>query len=280
MRSTARDRTHIETEVPKCIARRSPRMFGWFAWYARRHVARHFHAVRLARAGPAPFVPQGPLIIVLNHPSWWDPLIALILSGLWPDRAPYAPIDAGALARYRFSERLGLFGIEPRTSRGAREFLRVGLAVAHAPGTSLWLTAQGRFADPRERPVRLMGGVGHLVARLGRGCVVPLALEYPFWSESKPEALARFGPAIHVDGADAPDAWTARIAEALETTQDALAVETLPRDPARFEVLIEGRAGVGGVYDLWGRLRAAVRNERFQVEHSDGSSAPHETSDQ
>lgn len=65
-----------------------------------------------------------------------------MLSGAWPDRAHYAPIEAGALARYRLFERLGFFGIEPGTARGGRDFLRTGLALASRSDSALWLTAQ------------------------------------------------------------------------------------------------------------------------------------------
>jgi hypothetical protein len=196
----------------------------------------------------------------------------MVVSELWPGRGHYAPIESVALARYRFFERLGFFGVEPGTIRGARTFLQTSLAIAAQPRAMLWITAQGRFADPRERPVTLRGGVGHLVRRLDRGCVLPMALEYPFWNERGPEALVRFGRPIPIGtGHDrSAEEWTTRIARELEAAQDALAVEARHRDPAAFDVLLAGGAGVGGVYDLWRRFRAALRGERFHVEHDPG----------
>ena len=41
----------------------------------------------------------------------------------------------------------------------------------------------------------------------------------------------------------------------------------MARDPAAFEVMLAGRAGVGGVYDLWRAAKAAVRGERFNRQH-------------
>ena len=80
------------------MVRRSPRLVRFFTRHVKRfHLARNFHAVRLSRTGrPAP-VPDGPLIVVLNHPSWWDPLVGLVLTELFPDRAHYFPMDAHAL---------------------------------------------------------------------------------------------------------------------------------------------------------------------------------------
>jgi 1-acyl-sn-glycerol-3-phosphate acyltransferase len=251
------------------LPRRSPWLIAWFRRYARRHAARHFHAIRLSRNGPVPAVPPGPLIVVLNHASWWDPILGLLLSDRLPGRVHYAPIEAGALARYPLLERIGLFGIEPGTARGARDFWRLGRAIVAQADTALWVTAQGRFADPRERPVRLMPGVGHLAARLAEGHVLPLALEYAFWNERLPEALARFGAPIPLAGRHKPGGWTERIAQGLQATQEALAREVMGRDPTAFEVLLGGGAGVGGVYDLWRRLRAALGGQRFRPEHDE-----------
>ena len=80
------------------IPRRSPRLFRLFRWYARRYLARHFHAVRVSRAGPVPDLPGRPVALVANHPSWWDPLIALVLTEFMPvGREHYAPIEAVGL---------------------------------------------------------------------------------------------------------------------------------------------------------------------------------------
>jgi 1-acyl-sn-glycerol-3-phosphate acyltransferase len=253
----------------------APRRSAWltrlFARYARRYMQRNFHAVRLARAG-RPAEPDGePLVVVLNHPSWWDPLFGLVLSELFPHYKHYAPVEQAALAKYPFMERLGAFGIESGTRRGALAFLHRGLAALAQPHAALWVTAQGEFTDPRRRPVRLRAGVGHLLRRLDGGVVLPLALEYPFWQERFPEALAHFGPPIPIGrGRDRSAAeWVACLEAALGEAQDALAAAACRRAPEAFEVLVGGKAGVGGVYDLWRRLKALLRGERFRAAHGD-----------
>lgn len=258
-------------DVPVQAPVPSPHLVSWFGRHGERYVARHFHAVRLARAGrpDAEALRGRPLIVYLNHPSWWDPLAGLVLARrIFPRRRHFVPIDAAGLAKYRFFAKLGFFGIEPGTARGARRFLEVSQAVLTQPETVLWITAGGRFADPRERPVRLRPGLGALLRRLDRATVLPLALEYPFWEERCPEALARFGDILIVRGDERSAAgWTALLEDRLAAVQDALAADALARDPERFEVLLGGRAGVGGVYDLWRRWRARLHGETFRPEH-------------
>lgn len=252
----------------------SREVYRWFMWYVRRYLKRNFHAVRLLRgekgADDRPDIGGEPVVFYSNHPGWWDPLTFLFLGeALFPGRMVYGPIDAAALGKYRFLERIGFLGIEPHSWRGAARFLRMARAAARRTDVIFWITAQGEFSDPRVRPLVIRPGVGHAVAAMERGIVVPLAVEYPFWNERCPEMLAAFGPALRV--AEFPgrpaDEWTAVLARQLEATQDRLATAALGRDPAAFKPLLAGRVGVGPAYDTIRRLKAWLRGERFDASH-------------
>ncbi|SFP49152.1 lysophospholipid acyltransferase family protein [Tranquillimonas alkanivorans] len=247
---------------------RSPAMARFFTGVMERQMRGAFRAVRLARPGAAEVPADRPLIVYCNHPSWWDPAFCLLLArAAFPDRAPFAPMEAAALERYRFMRRLGVFGIAPGTRKGAAAFLATSLRVLESPDRMLWVTAQGQFRDVRDRPLELQGGVAHLMERVPDAVAVPLALEYPFWSEKRPEALAAFGNPL--DGAEGltARAWRGRLEERLRGTMDRLGALAAARDASAFDRLIAGRAGVGGVYGGWSRLRAALRGERYAPDH-------------
>lgn len=180
-------------------------------------------------------------------------------------------MDAAVLKRYKFFGRLGMFGIERDSVRGARSLLKVGGAILSHKDSMLWITPQGYFADPRIRPVRFRPGLGHLVTRTAHCAVLPIALEYPFWEERFPEALARCGQVILRDNEVATDAgqWTALLEQRLESLQDSLAADGILRNRGAFETLLSGRAGVGGSYDLWRRVKARLHGEAFRAEHGE-----------
>src|SRR6478735_6177639 len=71
-----------------------------FSSYAHMYVRRHMHSIRVVN-GSAPGPLEGwPVIVCLNHPSWWDPLIALALAkATFGGRSHYAPIDSAALSK-------------------------------------------------------------------------------------------------------------------------------------------------------------------------------------
>jgi 1-acyl-sn-glycerol-3-phosphate acyltransferase len=252
------------------LPQRSPRLYRGFARYCRWYVRRHFDALRLARPGFPQGLGEEPLLVYLNHPSWWDPLVGLLLAELgFSNRAHYAPIDAAGLRQYAFFARLGFFGIDPHHPIGGTRFLRLGQRIMAQPPSALWVTAEGQFTDPRQRPVVLQRGVAHLAKRLDRGIILPLALEYPFWQEKRPEALACFGEPMSIT--DQPersaDQWQTTLSHQLEHTMDHLSTLACRKAPADWHTLLAGRTGTNGAYDLWRAMRAALRGQCFRRSH-------------
>jgi hypothetical protein len=179
-------------------------------------------------------------------------------------------MEAVALERYGFFKRLGAFGVEQGTRRGAAQFLRTAQRILEQEDCILWLTPQSRFADARERPVRFKQGIGHLPGLAERVCFIPVAIEYVFWEERLPEILVRFGKPHEASASDdvaSSQKWTEFFAGQLAQTQDALAAEAQRREPGMFRCLLRGSAGVGGVYDRWRAFKAGLRGEKFQPEH-------------
>ena len=251
------------------LPRISPTFLKWFAAYSRRYIGRRFHSLRILKSAPPPRNCARPLVFFLNHAAWWDPLVCLLLAREFlPERQSFAPIDSAMLARYGIFRRLGFFGIEPRSASGARTFLRTAHAVLASSSRALWLTPQGRFMDPRERPLRLEDGLGGLATREPDAAFVPLAIEYSFWTEPRPEILVAFGePNVPgTSGASAGD-WTRVFSEALELMQDDLAARSCRRDPSDWRMLSRGRTGIGAFYDAWRRLCARLRGDTFVSEH-------------
>ena len=239
-----------------------------FTWYSRRYLRRHFNSLRVSRASALPLPADQPLVIYSNHASWWDPLVALLLAQeFMRGQRVFAPIDAVALEGYGFFNRLGAFGVERGTRRGAGRFLRVARTILQRPDHVLWLTPQSRFADARERPVSFQAGIGHLPKQVGKLCFVPVAIEYVFWEERRPEILVRFGEPYETCAEEVqmePQVWTQFFAGRLADTQNALAAEARHRRPEKFRCLLRAPAGGTGLIDRWQALRATWRAKAIQ----------------
>ena len=240
----------------------------WFRWIVRRNFANTFHAVRLQGMRQVRDL-DGPLLIYANHSSWWDPMVAFLLSGeLLGTRRHYAPMDATALKRYRILSWLGIFPVEVSSARGAVRFLRTGEAILRGNGV-LWVTPQGRFADVRERPIEFKAGLAALATRLPGCQVMPMAIEYVFWDERTPEVLLQLGEPVRVREGETTEALEVRLMAALEGTMAEMRERAMSRNARQFErVLVHGRVGVGGMYGLGKRVKAFLTRKPYQPEHS------------
>jgi 1-acyl-sn-glycerol-3-phosphate acyltransferase len=282
--------------------RYSPRFAKFFGVYLERLFASRMHAVRVARRDDG--VPTsaalheldehaGPVMVLLSHSAWWDPLVGLLLARRYvPSRSGCAPMEADQLRTFGFFRRLGLFGIDPEDPRSLSQMLAyVQGCFAREARPTLWLTPQGTFADPRA-PLVLRPGAAAVAARTPGVRVVAVTMEYGFWLDQRPEVF------IRVERVDAPlDAplgrgrpstgrWHRAMQQAMRDSAARLADAVMSRDPARFEVIagrgVKGGSRVNPIYDLWQRLRgkrAAIASTRVRgsLDDTQGGTSPQRT---
>ena len=258
-----------DVQIPKVSAR----LVYWFDWYLQRYFPNNFHAFAVSEVQRIHEIDDAkPLIVYLNHASWWDPLVALTLAKrFFPQRSLFAPIDEAALKKYPFMQKLGFFPVERDSLHGAAQFLRAARAILSHQASSVWLTPEGQFADPRSRTLEFQPGLAHLAYRLDEGILLPVAVEYPFWEERQPEILVRFGEPIDVSNhrsAEKTD-WQAILQNGLRETQSKLEADSLARNSEAFEVLIAGRSDVFWLYDWMRRARFWLTGQQMEKSHGE-----------
>ena len=123
--------------------------------------------------------------------------------------------------------------------------------------------------DVRERPIRLQRGIGALAVQTTEVEFLPLAIEYTFWTEPRPEILLSFGEAAipSREASRSADEWTEFFSSALEDAQDELATRSCRRDLADWLVIDKGASGVSAIYDAWRLLRVYASGTEFVREH-------------
>jgi 1-acyl-sn-glycerol-3-phosphate acyltransferase len=246
-----------------------------FRRIVRGYFRRHFHAVRVSGAERFSALANsdaGSVIVYANHSSWWDPMVSIYLAErLMGTRQHYAPMDAAALERYAILKRVGIFGVEMNSARGAVKFLKTGEAILAAGGV-VWITPQGRFVDGRARPLEFKPGMSALASRAaastGRCTVVPLAIEYSFWDERLPECLLHFGEPVRVESGQHAEMLQQQLVKSLEAAMNTLRAMAIERDARHFDTLSHGKLGMGGFYGGWQRLKASFTSQPYHAEHT------------
>ena len=220
----------------------APKISPFVLWFFRLivRVWFQFHFASVLTLNTEPFTHAAettPLIIYGNHSSWWDPMIAVLLAAkLMPQRSHYAPIDETSLAEHGILGKIGIFPVDIHSPRGARQFFLASLTILQQRGV-LWITPQGRFADTRETDLAFKPGLASVASRFGRCTLIPLATEYTFWNERRPQALVHFGEPIHVPEGASKLELNKELEQALERTMNELKTQCLTRNFANFKRL-------------------------------------------
>lgn len=144
--------------------------------------------------------PELPLVFSSTHTGWWDGYMAGFLNRRIFKRDSYLMMEEVNLARYWFFTWIGVFGVDrddPRKALASVEYT-VQLLTEQA-NRAIWMFPQGTITHPDTRPLRLFGGVGHIVRRVGRCAIVPVALRYDFRMDQAPDAFARVGEPLVID---------------------------------------------------------------------------------
>ncbi len=255
-----------------------PLLTDWFFRYTRSYLRRSFHAIRLLGEPPA-FAEneRTPLVVCMNHSSWWDLLVSFFLERELFGWDCYGVMDARQLQRYRIFAHMGMLGVDRTSLAGAREFLHDCEMMLKGRRRALWLTPQGAMVSNYHRPIAFQPGIGHLAARLETFFIVEISLHYEFWDERLPEAFisistprllrispSSFDPRVFVRDAE----------QRMQAQLDALLTCVRRRDPACFRTLLSGRSGASPTYDLFREIGARLRGEHFSPEHGDALTPP------
>lgn len=239
--------------------------------YVRRYLRRSFHAVYMLGEPPT-FLDDGrtPLIVCLNHSSWWDVLLAYYLEKEFFGWELYGVMDERQLMRYRIFNHLGMIGVDRTSLQGAKDFLDYSETLLRGRRRALWLTPQGAMLSNDVRPVVFQPGLAHLAQRLTSFHLARVTLHYEFWDDKLPEAFVSIAPIEYF----ASNTTISR-REFLHTQERLLASEmdsllstARRRDPSVFTPLIQGKTGISPTYDLLRGLSARLRGRNFSLDHS------------
>lgn len=217
----------------------------WFARHARARIERTFGRVLVHGLEDVRRLKQdASLLLVANHSTWWDALVALYASELLLGGGGYAMMDAANLARLPFFRRVGAFGVDLSSATdGARGIRYAGKLLGQA-GRAVWVFPQGRERSPFG-PLELLPGAAQIARIQKRAVVVPVGLRYVFAGTERPDLRISFG---------APLTRTTDVDDGVRAQQRGIEGELVRIDrafvdaavPDGFRVLFEHRPGALG----------------------------------
>ncbi len=134
----------------------------------------------------AAFADDGAMLVVCNHTSWWDPIVAIWLCRRVLRVDAYAMMDAKNLCRLPFFAKVGAFGVDLDDPRDGARAMRYAVKLLRKPRTLVWIFAQGRETPITLRPLGFREGSAHIASLAPRAALAHVALRYEHGSAPEP----------------------------------------------------------------------------------------------
>jgi 1-acyl-sn-glycerol-3-phosphate acyltransferase len=125
-------------------------------------------------------------VYFLNHTSWWDGLIPLILNTYHFNQQPRAMMEYEQLKKYPFFKKIGAFSVDQESPRHIRASLRYALESMDRDNASLFLYPEGEI-KPIDRAINFKAGIGWLCNKLKNVDFVPIGIHMHTIRHDKPE---------------------------------------------------------------------------------------------
>jgi 1-acyl-sn-glycerol-3-phosphate acyltransferase len=202
----------VDTHAPS--RPRSAAAVAFFRWFAGRKLQRELDGVYVrGHATLRAHLDRGPVVLALNHASWWDILLIIWLDGLL-DADARAVMDAANLRKLPYFGLIGAVPLDRSEPTRAWRDLSAIARLLDRPNRLVFLYPQGRHRPTGLRPLGLKAGVRVLAATSG-ATVIPASVQYGFRETERVTATLDIGaPLPAPTGPDDP-AWLAHLEAAL-----------------------------------------------------------------
>ena len=170
-------------------------IFKWYTWLLFKRRFKRVWIRQEYRPGPSDRT-----VYYLNHHSWWDGLIPLLLNEFRFHQNARAMMEDRQMERYRFFRKIGAFSVNRSDPRKAIPSLRYAVRSMRRENASLFIYPEGTLTPTGSEP-DFEGGLAWLHSKLHHDEIdfVPVAVYIHTMRSDKPELHLQVGKPVRVD---------------------------------------------------------------------------------
>ncbi|WP_232318274.1 lysophospholipid acyltransferase family protein [Salisediminibacterium beveridgei] len=209
-----------------------------------RLLKKSFHSIQLTRSSLHPDdIPAGAMVII-NHSSWWDPLVLFYLNEVWLKKDGLAMMSIEGLERFPFFRKLGAYSINSTDRREIITSLQYTLNQMDQD-CNIFIFPQGEETHLESRPLQFRSGTAFLNSKRPDIPVVPVSFYHQLLHYQLPEWFIHIGEPVDLSKVTDKQEKTAvlenRMTEQLECLKDLV----IHDEQNQFVSLLKGRPGIG-----------------------------------
>jgi len=139
-----------------------------------------------------------PSIIYAPHSNWWDGIVLYNIAHRIFHKEIRLMIEE--LNRFPLLHRGGGYPVNKKSPQSAMKALRYSVEVVQDLKNLLFIFPQGIIRPPHYRPIEFQTGLAYIaqkaVKKTGRVNLVPIAIDYCFLRDNRPEVIVKFGKPV------------------------------------------------------------------------------------
>ncbi len=180
--------TQEQTFIP---AQESPWFISLFGLYVRNLFRRRFKNIAIDQHYQ-PSEGTG-TIYFLNHTSWWDGLIPLLLNQKLFRQNARAMMEDKQMRRHRFFSKIGAFSVNLDDPRGSVRSLRYAADSMKRRNASLFIYPEGKIVPYSDSRPTFKEGLAWIARNSPQADLVPIGIYITTAQSDKPELFIRVG---------------------------------------------------------------------------------------
>jgi chlorobactene lauroyltransferase len=135
-------------------------------------------------------------IYYLNHSSWWDGLIPLLLNQKIFKQKARALMEDKQMRDHKFFSRIGAFSVNLEEPRAALKSMRYAVDSMKRQNSSLFIYPEGKIVPFSNQKPNFQKGLGWIASRTPDTDVVPIGIYIHTARHDKPELFIKVGPSV------------------------------------------------------------------------------------
>ncbi len=185
---------------------------------------------------------DAPTIFFAPHCNWWDGTVLYNITHRICRKEIRIMIEE--LNRFPLLQRAGAFSVNKKSAQSAMQAIKYSIELLGDLRNILCLFPQGIIRPPHYRPIEFQTGLAYIaqnaVKKYGKVNLVPLAIDYVFLRDNRPEVIVKFGKNIALTDANSDrKELTRQLEDALRDTCDHLSCDISTGGIQEYDILFK-----------------------------------------
>ncbi len=144
---------------------------------------------------------ESPVIMYAPHSNWWDGIVGYTICNRIFNKEIRIMVEE--LNRFPLLRRAGAFNVNKKSPQASMNAIKYASDILKDSNNILYIFPQGIIKPPNFRPIEFQSGLAYIaskaVKKYGKVTLMPIAVNYMFLRDNRPEVLIEFGKPIYLE---------------------------------------------------------------------------------